>query len=74
MYKPKSTKQIYIESLSINFASIENSLLTSRFITEIRSIIDFVSKAYRENVDRIVKLCDDDIIALESVPSSSVAS
>ncbi len=70
MYKPKSTREIYIESLSINSASIEKQLADeSVLLEEIRSILDFVSKMYRENVDRIVSLCDNDMTALEYVPS-----
>jgi hypothetical protein len=70
MYKPKSTREIYIESLSINSASIEKQLADeSVLLEEIRSIVDFVSKMYRENVDRIVSLCDNDMMALEYVSS-----
>ena len=70
MYKPKSTREIYTESLSINSASIEKQLADQSVLSdEIGSITDFVSKAYRENVDRIVKLCDEDIMALEHAPS-----
>ena len=70
MYKPKSTREICIESLSINSASIEKQLADeSVLLEEIRSIVDFVSKLYRENVDRIVSLCDNDMMALEYVPS-----
>ena len=70
MYKPKSTREIYIESLSINSASIEKQLADQPVLTEeIRSILDFVSKMYRENVERIVTLCDKDMMALEYVPS-----
>ena len=70
MYKPKSTREIYTESLSINSASIEKQLADQSVLSdEIRNITDFVSKAYRENVDSIVKLCDEDIMALERVPS-----
>jgi hypothetical protein len=70
MYKPKSTREIYIESLSINSASIEKQLADeSVLLEEIRSIVVFVSKIYRENVDRIVSLCDNDMMALEYVPS-----
>ena len=70
MYKPKSTREIYIESLSINSASIEKQLADeSVLLEEIRSIVDFVSKMYRENVDRIVSLCDNDMMALEYVRS-----
>jgi hypothetical protein len=70
MYKPKSTKEIYIESLSINSASVEKQLADQSVITEeTRRILDFVSKIYRENVERIVLLCDKDMMALEYVPS-----
>jgi hypothetical protein len=70
MYKPKSTREIYIESLSINSASIEKQLADQSVLSEeITSILDFVSKMYRENVERIVTLCDKDMMALEHVPS-----
>jgi hypothetical protein len=70
MYKPKSTREIYIESLSINSASIEKQLADQSVLTEeTRRILDFVSKIYRENVERIIILCDKDVMALEYVPS-----
>ncbi len=70
MYKPKSTREIYIESLSINSASIERQLADQSILSdEIRSILDSVSKMYRENVERIVTMCDKDMMALEYVPS-----
>jgi hypothetical protein len=70
MYKPKPTREIYIESFSINSASIEKQLADQSVLPEeIRSILDFVSKIYRENVNRIVTLCDRDMMALEYVPS-----
>jgi hypothetical protein len=70
MYKPKSTREIYIESLSINSASIEKQLADQSVLSEeIRSILDFDSKRSCENVERIVTLCDKDMMALEYVPS-----
>jgi len=70
MYKPKSTREIYIESLSINSASIEKQLAGQSILSEeIRSILDFVSKIYYENVERIITLCDKDMMSLEFVPS-----
>lgn len=70
MYKPKSTREIYIESLYINSASIEKQLANRSVLSEeIRGILDFVSKIYCGNVDRIVTLCDRDMMALEYVPS-----
>jgi hypothetical protein len=70
MYKPKSTREIYIESLSINSASIEKQLADQSVPSEeIRSILDFVSNMYYENLEKIVKLCDKDMMALEYVPS-----
>jgi hypothetical protein len=70
MYKPKSTREIYIESLSINSASVEKQLADQSVLTEeTRRILDFVSKIYRENVEMIIILCDKDVMALEYVPS-----
>jgi hypothetical protein len=70
MYKPKSTREIYNESLSINSASIEKQLADESVPAhEIKSILDFVSEKYLRDVDRIVTLCDKDMTALEYVPS-----
>lgn len=70
MYKPRATKDIYMESLSINSASIEKQLEDKSVpLREINRIIDAVNKMYRENVDRIVEECDKDMMALERVPS-----
>ncbi len=70
MYKPKSTREIYIESLSINSTSIEKQLADELVPTEeIRSLLNFVSEMYLRDVERIVTLCDKDVTALEYVPS-----
>jgi hypothetical protein len=70
MYKPKSTREIYLESLSINSANIEKQLANQLVLSgEINSILDFVSKVYHENVEKIVALCEKDMMALEQVPS-----
>ena len=70
MYKPKSTREIYIESLSINSASIEKQLADQSVLKEeSERILDLVSKIYRENVERIITRCDKDMMALEYVPS-----
>ena len=70
MYKPKSTREIYIESLSINSTSIEKQLADELVATEeIRSLLNFVSEMYLRDVERIVTLCDKDMTALEYVPS-----
>jgi hypothetical protein len=70
MYKPKSTREIYIESLSVNSTSIEKQLADESVPTEeIRSILDFVSEMYLRDVERIVILCDKDMTALEYVSS-----
>ncbi|HEY6756696.1 MAG TPA: hypothetical protein VI037_04845 [Nitrososphaera sp.] len=70
MYKPKSTREIYIESFSINSASIEKQLSDQSVLPEeSRTVLDFVSKMYLENVERIITLCDKDVMALEYVPS-----
>jgi hypothetical protein len=70
MYKPRATRDIYMESLSINSASIEKQLEDKSVpAREIKIIMDAVGKRYRENVDRIVEECDRDMMALERVPS-----
>lgn len=70
MYKPKSTREIYIESLSINSASIEKQLVDDSVpAEEIRGILDFVSEIYLRGVERIATLCDKDMTALENVPT-----
>ncbi len=70
MYKPKSTRDIYMESLSINSASVEKQLADQSVPAgEIKRFVDAVSKMYRENVGRIVEECDRDMMALERVPS-----
>jgi hypothetical protein len=70
MYKPKSTREIYIESLSINSASIEKQLVDDSVpAEEIRGILDFVSEIYLREVERIATLCEKDMMALEHVPS-----
>jgi hypothetical protein len=70
MYKPKSTREIYIESLSINSASIEKQLVDDSVSREeIRSILDLVSEIYLRDVERIATLCEKDMMALEHVPS-----
>ncbi len=69
MYKPKFRRVIYIEPISVNSASVENSLPASPYWKEIKIIVDTVSKMYRENVDSIVQECNKDATALERVPS-----
>jgi len=70
MYKPKSTRDIYVESLSVNSASLEKQLADQSVPPrELKSLIDAVGKMYRENVDRILEECDKDMMALERVPS-----
>jgi len=44
MYKPKFKRVIYIEPISVNSASVENSLPASPYWKEIKIIVDAVSK------------------------------
>jgi hypothetical protein len=70
MYRPKSTRDIYVESLSVNSISLEKQLAQQSVPPrEIKSIMAAVSRAYNENVDRIVKESGRDVTALERVPS-----
>ena len=70
MYKPRSTRDIYVESLSVKSASIEKQM-AERSVqqTEIKSILEAVAKMYGESVEKIVEECDRDMMALERVPS-----
>lgn len=70
MYKPKSTRDIYMESLSVNSANLEKQLADQSISAgEIKSFVDVVSKMYSESVDGIVQECSRDMMALERVPS-----
>ena len=70
MYKSRSTKDIYTESLSVNSATVEKQLTEySVPIGEIKRLINAVSKMYREKVDMIVQEFDRDMMALERAPS-----
>lgn len=70
MYRPKSTRDIYMESLSVNSANLEKQLADqSMQPREIKNIIDTLGKMYNENVNRIVEECDRDMMALERVSS-----
>ena len=55
MYKPKFRRVIYIEPISVNSATVENSLPASPYWKEIKIIVDIVSKMYRENVIALYK-------------------
>ena len=70
MYKPRSTREIYVESLSVNSASIGKQM-SERSVqqAEIKGIMDAVAKMYGESVEKIVEECDRDMMALERVPS-----
>ena len=70
MYKPKSTKDIYLDSLSVNSASLEKQLLEQSVpSSEIKDIINVISKHYNKSVERIVEECNKDMMVLEHVPS-----
>ena len=70
MYKPKATRDIYVESLSVNSASLRKQLLEQSVpADEIQIILGAISKMYNKDVDNIIQECDRDMIALEHVPS-----
>lgn len=70
MYKPRSTKDIYMDSLSINSESLGRQLVDQNVsLREVKGITDFVGKKYRENLDTIIRECMMDMMALERVPS-----
>jgi hypothetical protein len=70
MYKPKSTKDVYTDSLSINSGSLAKQLAEQSVSTgEINNIIQEIEKKYNENLNGILEQCNRDMMALERVPS-----
>jgi hypothetical protein len=70
MYKPKETKDIYVESLSINSSNLEKQLAAKSVPEdEIGRIVACVDARYRQRLESIIYECDKDMMALEHVPS-----
>jgi hypothetical protein len=70
MYKPRATRDIYVESLSVNSDSLKKQLADRAVAeSEIHNIMDAVAKLYNEQLEKIVEECDRDMMALERVPS-----
>ena len=70
MYKPKGTKDIYVDSLQVNSSTLEKQL-ADRGVSkaEINSIISNTSQRYSDYLLNIVRECEMDMMALEKVPS-----
>jgi hypothetical protein len=70
MYKPKETRDIYIDSLSVNSANLENQLLAKSVSrVEIEKILHSIDTGYMQRLEGIMRECDSDMMALERVPS-----
>jgi len=70
MHRPRATRDIYVESFSVNSSSLAKQLADQPVPpSEIKRIINAVGRMYLDNVDRIVEECDRDMMALEHVPS-----
>lgn len=70
MYKPKETRQIYIDSLSINSSNLESQLSGQTVPTgEIEQILSSIKREYGNRLEGIILECDKDMMALERVPS-----
>jgi hypothetical protein len=70
MYKPKETRQIYIDSLSINSSNLEKQLSGQRVRSdEVERILSSVKREYGTRLEDIIFECDKDMMALERVPS-----
>lgn len=55
MHRPRATRDIYVESFSVNSSSLEKQLADQPVPqSEIKSIIDAVGRMYLEGADRIV--------------------
>ena len=70
MYKPKGTKEIYVDSLQVNSSTLEKQL-TERGVSkaEVDAIISNTSQRYSDKLLNIVRDCEMDMMALETVPS-----
>ena len=70
MYKPKETRQIYIDSLSINSSNLERQLSGQRVpLAEVEQILSSIEREYGTRLEGIIFECDKDMMALERVPS-----
>ncbi|HKU50380.1 MAG TPA: hypothetical protein VJP79_10540 [Nitrososphaera sp.] len=70
MYKPKDTKDIYVESLSINSSNLEKQLEGQTVSpAEIRQLLSAVDGQFRKRLAAIVEDYQKDMMALENVPS-----
>jgi hypothetical protein len=70
MYKPKETKQIYIDSLSINSSNLKKQLSGQRVPPdEVERILSSIKLEYGTRLEGIIYECDKDMMALERVPS-----
>jgi hypothetical protein len=70
MCKPKDTKDIYVESLSINSSNLEKQLEGQTVSpAEIRELLSAVDGQFRKRLAAIVEDYQKDMMALENVPS-----
>ena len=70
MYKPKDTKDIYVDSLSVNSSTLEKQLAGKEVSRdEIDKILTSVAGRYAQRLQGIVQECEQDMMALERVPS-----
>ena len=70
MYKPRATRDIYVESLSVNSDTLKKQMADKGVAaSEIQDIMNAVARLYNEQLEKIVEECDRDMMALERVPS-----
>lgn len=70
MHRPKETKDIYEESLSVNSSTLQKQLTDNNVRTgEIDRLTRAVADRYAERLRTIVVDCEQDMMALERVPS-----
>ena len=70
MHKPKDTREIYIDSLSINSSNLESQLAAKSVSrSEIEKVLTFIDAGYMQRLEGIIYECNKDMMALEHVPS-----
>ena len=70
MYKPRETREIYLESLAVNSSTLEKQFAGKDVPQqEITKILEIVNDRYENRLEKIVLECKQDMMALEHVPS-----
>ncbi|MEO9320992.1 MAG: hypothetical protein ABI361_09985 [Nitrososphaera sp.] len=69
-HKPKSIREIYADSISVNLSTLVRQLAERGVAADlIRTISAALAKAYDREAEKIAIECDADMMAIEGAPS-----